>query len=171
MNNKLSSSVITELSFLTLKEMQSILVKFNDSYDNDRYGIWKYITKHYSDEQITPFLKGIPIYQSSDNRSKEEKLQALKNYYVKNPDNIVITNAIPMFRKGKKKQETTLKDRVFAVLDENMENYEELNYEGVLESGIMDIAENTFKTILSQWRKERGIKVKRGRKIKKLLYK
>lgn len=166
MNNKLSDPIISKLSFLTLKELQNILKNFNDSYDNDRYDTWKHLVKHYTDEQITPLLNKSPECKSNDTRTKEEKLQELRGYYVKSNDTINVTaNDMPSFRRGRKKQETTLKDRVFTVLDENLENKRlELDYKGVLESGIVDIAENTFKTILSQWRKEKGIKVKRGRK-------
>ena len=65
-----------------------------------------------------------------------------------------------MRSKGRKKsQNGTLKERVFVVLDNGVTTYEE-----VLKAGIVNIAENTFKTILSQWRKEKGIKVSRGRK-------
>ena len=166
MNNKLSSPVINQLSFLTLKELQIILSKFNDVYDSDRYKTWKHLVKHYTDEQITPLLNKSPECISNDKRTKEEKLQELRGYYVKSNDIINVTaNDMPAFRRGRKKQETTLKDRVFTVLDENLENKRiELDYKGVLESGIVDIAENTIKTILSQWRKEKGIVVKRGRK-------
>lgn len=170
MNNKLSSPVINQLSFLTLKELQNILEKFHDGYDSDRYDTWKHLAKTYTDEQITPLLNKSPECKSNDTRTKEEKLQELRGYYVKSNDTINVTanvtaNDMPSFRRGRKKQETTLKDRVFTVLDENLENKRlELDYKGVLESGIVDIAENTFKTILSQWRKEKGIKVKRGRK-------
>lgn len=169
MNNKLSSSVIQELSFLTSYELATLLEKLNDRFCNECYGYYetlKYIAKHYTDEQIIPLLNTSPEFVSSDKRTSEEKLQELKSYYVKSDTINVTTNDIPMFKRGRKKQETTLKDKIFAVLDENIENYEELDYKGVLESGITDIAENTFRTILSQWRKEKGIKVKRGRKAK-----
>ena len=165
MNNKLSSELINELGLLTLKEMQNILKHFNDPYDNDYYNTWKYIAKTYTDEQVKSLLP-IPIkLKSKDNRSTEEKLQELKKYYVKgNVENQVTTSDIPMFKRGRKKKETTLKDRVFEVLNANIgSNGTELDYKGILENGILDIAENTYKTILSQWRKTKGIKVKRGR--------
>lgn len=166
MNNKLSNPVINQLSFLTLMELQIILRKFNDGYDNDRLETWKHIAKQYTDEQITPLLGKSPECISNDKRTKEEKLQELRGYYVKDDATTNITaNDMPAFRRGRKKQETTLKDRVFTVLDGNLENKRiELDYKGVLESGIVDIAENTFKVILSAWRKTKGIKVKRGRK-------
>ena len=162
MNNKLSSEMITELALLTLNEMQNILLHFNDPYDNDYYNTWKYIAKTYTDEQIKTLLP-IPVkLKSKDSRTKEEKLQELKSYYVKdNVENTVTSNDIPMFKRGRKKQDKTLKDTIFDLLDVNGKG---LNYKEVLESGVLNIAENTFKVILSQWRKERGIKVKRGRK-------
>ena len=168
MNNKLSSELIDELGLLTLKEMQNILKHFNDPYDNDYYNTWKYIAKTYTDEQVKSLLP-IPIkLKSKDNRSTEEKLQELKKYYVKgNVENQVTTSDIPMFKRGRKKKETTLKDRVFEVLNANIgSNGTELDYKGILENGILDIAENTYKTILSQWRKTKGIKIKRGRPSK-----
>ena len=163
MNNKLSSPVINELSLLTLKELQNILIHFNDPYDNDYYNTWKHIAKTYTDEQLKTLLPTPIKLKNKDSRTTEEKLQELRGYYVKSNDIINVTaNDMPAFRRGRKKQETTLKDRVFTVLDTS--GRLGLNYQGVLESGIVDIAENTFKTILSQWRKEKGIKVKRGRK-------
>ena len=165
MNNKLSSELINELGLLTLKEMQNILKHFNDPYDNDYYNTWKYIAKTYTDEQVKSLLP-IPIkLKSKDNRSTEEKLQELKKYYVKdNVENQVTTSDIPMFKRGRKKKETTLKDRVFEVLNANIgSNGTELDYKEILESGVLNIAENTYKTILSAWRKEKGIVVKRGR--------
>lgn len=167
MSNKLSSPVITQLSFLTLKELQTILGKFNDDHDNDRYETWKHIAKYYTDEQITPLLKVSSEVVSSDKRTKEEKLEELKSYYIKSDIPHITTNDMPALRRGRRKKDGTLKDRVFEALTINMESENiELDYTGVLESGVVDIAENTFKTILSQWRKEHGIKVKRGRKAK-----
>lgn len=161
MNNKLSNPVISKLSFLTLKELQNILKNFNDSYDNDRYETWKHIVKTYSDEQIIPLLKASPEHASNDKRTQEEKLQELKSYYVKNEEITVTTNDIPVFKRGRKKQDKTLKDTIFDLLNDVNK---ELSYKEVLESGVLNIAENTYKTILSAWRKEKGIIVKRGRK-------
>lgn len=165
MNNKLSNEIIAKISDLTLQEMGDLLNKLNDKYNNDYINTWKYLAKTYTDEQITPLLSIPKSYKSNDTRTREEKLEELRSYYVKS-DNINITaNDIPAFKRGRQKKDKTLKDKVFEVLDTNMENEKtELDYKGVLESGILNIAENTFKTILSQWRKEHGIKVKRGRK-------
>lgn len=65
---------------------------------------------------------------------------------------------------GRKKLEvgTTVKDRVFKLLDECGSN---ASYDS-LSQAIVDLKENTFKTILSQYRKEKGIVVKRGRRKK-----
>ena len=161
MNNKLSSPVINQLSFLTLKELQNILEKFNDGYENDRYDTWKHIAKQYTDEQITPLLGKSSECISNDKRTKEEKLQELRGYYVKDDATTNITaNDMPNFRRGRKKQETTLKNTIFDLLNDANK---ELSYKEVLESGVLNIAENTYKTILSAWRKEKGIVVKRGR--------
>lgn len=63
---------------------------------------------------------------------------------------------------GRKKLEvgTTVKEKIFKLLDE-------------LDGGVsynmikvVSLKENTFKTILSQWRKERGIVVQKGRRKK-----
>lgn len=168
MNNKLSNEIIAKISDLTLQEMGDLLNKLNDKYNNDYINTWKYLAKTYTDEQITPLLPSPKIYISEDTRTRDEKLQELRSYYVKS-DNINITvNDIPAFKRGRQKKDKTLKDKVFEVLDTNMKNENiELDYKGVLESDILNIAENTFKTILSLWRKEHGIKVKRGRKVKK----
>lgn len=165
MSNKLSSPVITQLSFLTLKELQTILGEFNDIYDSDRYDTWKHLAKHYTDEQITPLLKISSEVVSSDKRTKEEKLEELKSYYIKSDTTHITTNDIPALKRGRQKKDKTLKDEVFELLNTHMESEKiELDYKGVLGSGILNIAENTFKTILSSWRKEHGIRVKRGRK-------
>ena len=168
MNNKLSSDIITELSFLSLNEMQNILKHFNDNYNNGYYDTWRHIAKTYTDEQIKPLVPTPIKLKSKDNRSTEEKLQELKSYYVKdNVENQVTTSDIPMFKRGRKKKETTLKDRVFAVLNNSMNSGGiELDYKEILENDILNIAENTYKTILSAWRKEKGIKIRRGRPSK-----
>lgn len=171
MNKKLSDPVISELSFLTSEELRIILQKFNDSFNNSHFEMLRHIAKTYTDEQITPLLPIPPNVVTRDKRTREEKLEELKSYYVK--ENIdetrVTTNDIPILKRGRSKsKDGTLKDRVFELLDrdqaDNIDNY--LTYENILKSGILNIAENTYKTILSQWRKEKGIKVRRGRPSK-----
>ena len=164
MNKKLSDTVITELSFLTSWELRKILENFGDSYDNDYYETLKHIAKTYTDEEILPLLPTPTKCKSSDSRTVDEKLEELKSYYVK--DNVdetrITTNDIPILKRGRtKSKDGTLKDKIFLLLNTNF-NDQELTYDEVLKSGI-SIAENTYKTILSQWRKEKGIKVRRGR--------
>jgi len=164
MNKKLSDTVITELSFLTSWELRKILENFGDSYDNDYYEVLKHVAKTYTDEEILPLLPTPTKYKSNDKRSLDEKLQELRGYYVK--ENIdetrITTNDIPILKRGRSKsKDGTLKDKVFLLLDTNFDN-KELTYDEILKSGI-SVAENTYKTILSAWRKERGVKVRRGR--------
>ncbi len=54
----------------------------------------------------------------------------------------------------------TVKEKVFKLLDESNGS---ASYDMIK---VVSLKENTFKTILSQYRKEKGIKVKRGRKKK-----
>ena len=54
---------------------------------------------------------------------------------------------------------TSKKDKVFQVLD-NLGN--NCSYERMKE--VFPLSENTYKTFLSQYRKEKGIVVKKGRK-------
>jgi len=176
MNKKLSDAVITELSFLTSKEMRNILQKFADNFDNSHFEMLRHIAKTYTDEQITPLLPTPQKVKSKDKRTREEKLEELKGYYVK--ENIdetrVTTNDIPILKRGRSKsKDGTLKDRVFELLDMNLRTEEHadnvdtnLTYDNILKSGILNIAENTYKVILSAWRKEKGIKVRRGRPSK-----
>ena len=168
MNKKLSDAVITELSFLTSWELRKILESFGDSYDKDYYETLKHVAKTYTDEEILPLLPTPTKYKSNDKRSLDEKLEELKSYYIK--DNVdetrITTNDIPILKRGRSKsKDGTLKDKVFLLLDTNFDN-KELTYDEILKSGIINIAENTYKTILSQWRKERGVKVRRGRPSK-----
>src|SRR3990167_7038900 len=170
MNKKLSDTVITELSFLTSWELKKILENFGDSFDNDYYETLKHIAKVYTDEEILPLLPTPPKYRTSDSRSLDEKLEELKSYYIK--DNVdetrITTNDIPILKRGRSKsKDGTLKDKVFEVLNDSFDaENRELSYDEILKSGIINIAENTYKTILSQWRKERGVKVRRGRPSK-----
>ena len=170
MNKKLSDTVITELSFLTSWELRKILENFGDSYDNDYYETLKHIAKTYTDEEILPLLPTLTKYKSNDSRSLDEKLEELRRYYIK--DNVdetrITTNDIPILKRGRSKsKDGTLKDKIFEVLNNSFDTENrELSYDEILKSGIMNIAENTYKTILSQWRKERGVKVRRGRPSK-----
>jgi len=165
MNKKLSDTVITEISFLTSWELRKILENFGDRFDGDYYETLKHIAKTYTDEEITPLLPVPPKLILTDNRSVDEKLEEIRKYYVK--ENIdetrITTNDIPILKRGRtKNKEGTLKEKVFEILNNSDK---ELSYDEILKSGI-SIAENTYKTILSQWRKEKGIKVRRGRPIK-----
>jgi len=170
MNKKLSDTVITELSFLTSWELRKILENFGDSYDNDYYEVLKHVAKTYTDEQITPLLPTPLKHIASDTRTREEKLAELKSYYIK--DNVdetrITTNDIPILKRGRSKsKDGTLKDKIFEALNDSFDTENrELCYDEILKSGIINIAENTYKTILSQWRKERGVKVRRGRPSK-----
>ena len=74
----------------------------------------------------------------------------------------ITTNDIPVLKRGRtKNKDGTLKDKIFLLLDTNFDN-KELTYDEILKSGI-SVAENTYKVILSAWRKEKGVKVRRGR--------
>ena len=176
MNKKLSDTVITELSFLTSWELRKILESFGDSYDNDYYETLKHIAKTYTDEDILPLLPIPTKCKSSDNRTIDEKLAELRGYYVK--DNVdetrITTNDIPILKRGRSKsKDGTLKDKVFELLNADLlklghhsdDMDDILSYDEILKSGI-SIAENTYKTILSAWRKEKGIKIRRGRPSK-----
>ena len=63
---------------------------------------------------------------------------------------------------GRKKLEvgTTVKEKVFKLLDDCGGS---ISYNMIT---VVSLKENTFKTILSQYRKEKGLVVKRGRKKK-----
>ena len=63
---------------------------------------------------------------------------------------------------GRRKLEfdKSIKGKVFKLLDECGGS---ISYSMIK---IVSLKENTFKTILSQWRKEKGIVVKRGRRKK-----
>ncbi len=151
MENKLTSSVIQDLSFLSLKELQVILQSFNDYYDDDYFSTLKYIMKRYTDKDIFPFLHPVNFVKK-DKRTQDEKIAELRSYY-KNEDPFYID------KRGRKKQDRTLKDDLFELLDLGIL----LNYEDCLDEGIT-LSENTFKTLCSQWRQARGIILKRGRK-------
>jgi len=176
MNKKLSDAVISELSFLTSEELRIILQKFDDSFNNSHYEMLRHMAKTYTDEQIIPLLPIPPKVITRDKRTRDEKLQELRGYYTK--ENIdetrVTTSDIPILKRGRSKsKDGTLKDKIFKLLDMNLRTGDhaddvdtDLTYENILKSGIVNIAENTYKTILSQWRKEKGFKVKRGRPSK-----
>lgn len=63
---------------------------------------------------------------------------------------------------GRKKLEagTTVKEKVFKLLDDFGGS---ISYDMIK---VVSLKENTFKTILSQYRKEKGIVIKRGRRKK-----
>lgn len=166
MNRKLSDDTIVELTFLTMKELQDILKKLKDNFSGDRYDTIEYIGKYRNDNEILPLLPTPAPLIMRDKRPVPEKLAEIRSYYSKPESSSGIeVDSIVRSRGRKKSEKGTLKDRVFEVLTTNFENQEnELSYEEILKSGIINIAENTYKTILSQWRKEKGIKIKRGRK-------
>ena len=112
-------------------------------------------------EQLLPYLPPVAKLPANE-KTVEERIQELRDCYKKSDTKIKgeITAENIVRSKGRKKsQNGTLKDRVFEALNNGATTYEE-----ILKSGIINIAENTFKTILSQWRKEKGLVVKRGRK-------
>lgn len=152
---KLSDEIMFKLTWLGLKELQELLKKLNSNYNNsDRFNILKYMGQFYDDEQIIPFLIPDKEYKKSNSF---EILEDLKKCYVKDNSCEKIVN-----KRGRKKSfEKTLKNKVFELLDVAI-----LDYNGVLSAGVINISENTFKTILSQYRTAKGIKVKRGRKVK-----
>ncbi len=154
MENKLTSSVIQDLSFLSLKELQMILQSFNDYYDDDYFNTLKYVIKRYTDKDIIPYLKSTKLVRQ-DKRSQDEKIAELRSYYKK--DDLVDTF---IEKRGRKKKDKTLKDEIFELLDTKGAL---LNYEECLNEGL-SLSENTFKTLCSQWRQARGIILKRGRK-------
>lgn len=156
MENKLTSSVIQDLSFLSLKELQMILQSFNDYYDDDYFSTLKYVIKRYTDKDIVPFLQPIK-FVNKDNRSQEEKITELRSYYKKDdPVNTFIE------KRGRKKKDKTLKDEIFELLDTKGAF---LKHKECLNEGL-SLSENTFKTLCCQWRQARGIILKRGRKNK-----
>jgi len=157
MNRKLFDNLIGELTFLTIGELQDILEILKTPFDGDRYDTIEYIAKYHDDEEILPLLPKQPPLILEDKRSVPEKIAELRDCYTKTENNCV--ENVVRSRGRKKSQNGTLKDRVFEALNNGATTYED-----VLKSGIVNIAENTFKTILSQWRKENGIKVTRGRK-------
>lgn len=161
MNRKLSDNLTVELTFLTSKELNTLLKSVNDPFDGDRHDTIDYITKRYNDDQIKSLLPPPPKLVENE-KTVEERLTELKQCYKKSDTNIeggITAENIVRSRGRKKSQNGTLKDRVFEALNNGSATYEE-----VLKAGVINIAENTFKTILSQWRKEKGIKVSRGRK-------
>ncbi len=160
MNRKLSDEIVLELTFLSLAELQNILIHFNNPFKGDRYDTLKQIAK-YDDADVLPLLPTPSPLVPKDKRPISEKLAEIRSYYKTEVSGIEVDNIVR--KRGRKKSTgDTLKDKVFAILDIN----NELSYEEVLKAGIINIAGNTFKTILSQYRKEKGIKVKRGRKSK-----
>lgn len=162
MNRKLSDDLTVELTFLTLRELNTLLKSVNDSFDGDRHDTIDYITKRYNDDQIKSLLPPPPKLVENE-KTVEERLTELKQCYKKSDSNIegeVTAENVARSRGRKKSQNGTLKEKVF----EELNKRSPLIYEDILKLGIVNISENTFKTILSQWRKEKGIKVARGRK-------
>lgn len=155
---KLSDDIMFKLTWLGLEELQELLKKLNSNYNNtDRFNVLKHMGQFYGDEQIIPLLRPDKEYKKSNSF---EILEDLKKCYVK--DNIDNSCEKIVNKRGRKKLfEKTLKEKVFELLDVAI-----LDYNGVLSAGIINISENTFKTILSQYRTAKGIKVKRGRKVK-----
>ncbi len=164
-NRKVTDHILLELSFLTSWELQKILSSLSDSFQGDRYDTLDHISRCFTDSEIKPLLPEPPPLILQDKRPVEEKLKDIQQCYkiTENIDNPSLVESV-IRKKGRKKSTETLKNRVFKVLDNNYELNETTEYDDILKSGIINIAENTFKTILSQWRKEKGIKVKRGRK-------
>lgn len=169
MNRKLSDDVVVELTFLSMKELQEILEKLKDNFTGDRYDTIEFIGKYHTDSEILPLLPTPPPLIMQDKRPIPEKLAEIRSYYnIPESSSGVEVDHIVRSRGRKKSTNGTLKDRVFSVLTTNFGSqkieYMDFSYENILKSGIVNISENTYKTILSQWRKEKGIAVKRGRK-------
>ncbi len=161
MNRKLSDELGCELTFLTMKELQDVLKLLKDSFDGDRFDTINYIRQRYYDEDIKSLLPPPPKLQENE-KTVEERIQELRNCYKKSDAKIeggISVENVVRSRGRKKSQNGTLKGRVFESLNNGSTTYED-----ILRAGIINIAENTFKTILSQYRKEKGIKVVRGRK-------
>ena len=162
MSRKLSDDLVVELTFLTSKELLGLLGSFKDSFDGDRYDTINYIRDRYYDEDIKPLLPP-PLKLRGDKKTVGERIKELKQCYQKSDIKIeggaTVENVVRS-RGRKKSQGGTLKDRVFEKLNQNTPPI----FEEILKVGIVNISENTFKTILSQWRKEKGIKIARGRK-------
>ena len=49
---KLSSELTLELTWLSLKQLQSLLIDLHDHYDGDRFMIIKHISSRYDDTEI-----------------------------------------------------------------------------------------------------------------------
>ena len=49
---KLSSELTFELTWLSLKQLQSLLIDLHDHYDGDRFDIIKHISSRYNDKEI-----------------------------------------------------------------------------------------------------------------------
>ncbi len=164
-NRKVTDHILLELSFLTSWELQKILSSLADPFQGDRYDMLDHISRCFTDSEIKPLLPEPPPLILQDKRPVEEKLKDIQQCYkiTENIKNLSLVESV-IRKKGRRKSIETLKDRVFKVLDNNYELNEDTTYEDIINNGIINIAENTFKTILSQWRKEKGIKVKRGRK-------
>ena len=162
MKRKLSDELVTELTFLTNSDLHKILKACGDYFSGkDRYDLIEYIALHHGDEEIKPLLPPPPKLQENK-KTVEERIQELRDCYkksdTKSEGGVSVENVVRS-RGRKKSQNGTLKERVFESLNNGSTTYED-----ILRAGIINIAENTFKTILSQWRKEKGIKVARGRK-------
>jgi len=156
MSRKLSDDVTFRLTWLSIKELREILIKLNDPYKSELFNTLKYISNNYEDSDIINLLKPEPVDKPV---SKQYILDDLKRCYIKDNDSNTVNIAV----KGRKKSfKKTLKERVFEFLNNN----DLRGYIDVLDGGIIDIAENTYKTLVSQWNKENGIISKRGRKSK-----
>lgn len=153
----MSSEVIQDLSFLSLKELQMILQSFNDDYDSDYHNTLKYMIKCYTDKDVIAYLKPVRLV-NKDKRSQEEKIAELRSYYKLS----ILEDkggVIHIDKRGRKKQDRTLKDDLFELFDTKGA----MIYSECINNGLI-LSENTYKTLCSQWRQARGIKLKRGRK-------
>ena len=160
MKRKLSDELVVELTFLTGSELQGVLKACGDYFGGDRYDTIDYIAVHHGDKEIKPLLPPPPKLPENS-KTVEERIQELRDCYKKTDtkEGGITAENVVRSRGRKKSQNGTLKERVFESLNNGSTTYED-----ILRAGIINIAKNTFKTILSQYRKEKGIKVVRGRK-------
>lgn len=163
----LSDDVTREISFLNNQDLNILLHEIDrDNYQVssklDFFSKTKYISHNFEDRHIIPFLPAIPELIAKDKVTRDKELEFLKE--IQKIDKTI--SKISTGRRGRRKSESTLKDKVFLLLKENIN----ISYDDVLKSGIVNIKDNTFKVILSQYRKENNIKVKRGRKKKGFNY-
>lgn len=158
MNKKLSDNVINELTFLTSVELDSILEKLKNTLGKDLewYDKITYISKHYTDQEVFPYIPENKQISQRTPQEIEKDIQDIRVCYSNEKNQI---DKIVRKRGRKKNEKGTLKDRIFTLFNSGVNSYDE-----ILKQPEISLAENTYKTILSQWRKEKGIKVKRGRK-------